>query len=136
MPWSFLADLVLVAHMLIAAFAVLPLPIIFWGAWRGWQWVRHFGFRMTHLCLVVFVSLQALMGELCPLTHWEAALRERAEDPFYEGSFVAHWLSRLLYVDLSLESLAIIYSLFAALVAASWFLIRPRRKSKRKERIR
>ena len=34
----------------------------------------------------------AWIGMICPLTTWEMALRAKAGDATYSGSFIAHWL--------------------------------------------
>ena len=121
------ADALLLVHVLFGGFVVLGLALIFIGKCFGWRWVRHFWFRVTHLLAIGYVVLQSWLGAICPLTVWEMALRERAGDTVYAGSFIAHWLQRLLYYRAPEWVFVLLYTLFAALVAASWFWIRPRR---------
>ena len=69
--------------------------------------------------------VESLVGMLCPLTVWEDVLRQ-AGGP--EASFIQRWVSRLLYYDLPESVFAIVYVVFAALVAATFWLIRPERR--------
>ncbi len=86
-----LADAILVLHALIVLFNVGALPVIWLGHFRGWRFVRSFGFRVTHLLLIGFVAGESLLGVICPLTTWEDDLRLKAGlGPRYEGGFIAH----------------------------------------------
>jgi hypothetical protein len=114
------ADLILLCHALVVAFVVLAVPLTWLGAARGWDFVRAFWFRIGHLTVIIFVTATAWLGEYCPLTVWENTLRAEAGQQGYGESFIGYWLSRLLYVDLSLEMLAVIYTLFLGLVLANF----------------
>ena len=63
------------------------------------------------------IALQSWLGQLCPLTVWEQALRQRAGEATYRASFVEHWLSALLYVEAPWWAFVLGYSLLLALVA-------------------
>jgi hypothetical protein len=125
--WFLLAaDLLLVTHVLFVAFVVVGLALILLGKLRRWSWVRNPWFRIAHLCAIGIVVLQAWVGIICPLTTWEMALRERAGGAVYSGSFIAHWLDRILYYRAPPWVFGVIYTLFGAIVIASWFWVRPR----------
>ena len=95
-----LADTVLVLHFSFVAFVILGLVLIWMGRWRRWPWVRNFWFRMSHLLAIGVVAAESLVGFICPLTTWEDRLRLLAGgDQRYEGSFVQHWLHRLMFFD-------------------------------------
>ncbi len=121
------ADALLLLHALFVAFVVLGLALILAGGWRGWRWVRNPWFRIAHLGAIGFVTLQAWLGAICPLTIWEMRLRARAGDATYDGAFVAHWIERLLYYRAPDWVFVLLYTAFAGLVVASWFWVRPRR---------
>ena len=122
------ADAVLLLHALFVVFVILGLALVLIGKWRGWQWVRHFGFRIAHLLAIAVVVLQSWLGVVCPLTRWEMNLRERAGDTTYPGAFIAHWVEGLLYYRAPDWVFVLIYTLFGALVAASWlWWVPPRR---------
>ena len=129
MGYRILADLVLVAHFGIVLFIIFGLVAVWIGAWRRWEWVRVLWFRVLHLAAIAIVALQAWGGVTCPLTKWENALRQRAGDAIYAGSFVAHWVSRILFYEAEQWVFTLCYTAFGALVVLSWIVVRPRRPS-------
>jgi hypothetical protein len=52
-----------------------------------------------HLVAIGIVTVQAWLGVICPLTSLEMFLRDKAGDPTYDGTFVAHWLRKFLYYE-------------------------------------
>lgn len=126
-----LADAILVLHACIVAFVVLGTVLILVGGWRHWRWVHDFRWRLAHLLLMVFVALQAWLGELCPLTVWEQALRRRAGQVVHDQSFIEHWLSRLIFFEAPWWAFVAAYTGFAMLVLVAWVTVPPRRHGKR-----
>jgi len=124
--YRLLADLLLTMHVAFVVFVIAGLVLVLAGGLAGWRWVRHPGFRLAHLAAIAFVAVQAWLGRICPLTTWEMALRDRAGDATYAGSFIQFWLQRLLYYDAPAWVFTAAYTTFALLVAASWVLVRPR----------
>jgi len=122
-----LADAVLLLHVSVVLFIVGGQLFILLGALCGWQQARNFRFRALHLAAIVVVALQAWLGVLCPLTTLEMALRRTAGVAAYEESFIAHWLSRVLYYDLPGWVFVLAYTLFGFLVVVSWYWEPPRR---------
>lgn len=125
------ADVLLFCHTLFVVFVILSLALILIGKPLDWQWVRNPWFRVTHLAAIGIVVLQSWLGMICPLTTWEMALRERAGTDAYSGTFISHWLESVLYYQAPMWVFAVCYTLFAAIVVASWFWVRPRRFGKR-----
>jgi len=119
-----LADAILLLHFAIVLYITLGLPAIWLGAACGWQWVRRFWFRLTHLAAIVFVALEALSGVWCPLTVWEDALRGSTN----ELSFVTRWVHRLMFYQLPEWVFTLAYVSFAAVVGLTWVLVPPRLK--------
>jgi hypothetical protein len=124
--YSFAADIILVSHVLFVAFVVLGLFLIFLGKFKTWHWVRNPWWRGIHLLSIAVVAVQSWLGIICPLTNWEIALRTRAGEAGYGGSFISHWLNVLLYYQAPQWVFVVCYSIFAALVLASWFWVKPR----------
>jgi len=118
---SLLADLILVVHFGFVMFVVGGLALIWFGAAFSWQWVRNFWFRVAHLAAIVLVAGEAITGVWCPLTLWEAQLRGAQA----EKSFVAQWVHRLLFYDFPEWTFTAAYVLFALVVVASWWFVRP-----------
>jgi hypothetical protein len=121
------ADIILLIHVLFVLFVVFGLLLILTGKIFAWGWVHNFSFRITHLVAIGVVVLQSWLGLICPLTVWEMDLRARAGDSVYEGSFIAYWMQSLLYYRAEEWVFILLYTLFAVLVVASWYWVRPRR---------
>ena len=112
-------------HVLFVAFVIVGLLLVVAGGLLSWKWVRNRTFRILHLLAIGIVVLQAWVGVICPLTTVEMWLRARAGDAVYEGSFIAHWLSAILYYQAPAWVFVVCYTAFGVLVAGSWFLVRP-----------
>ena len=92
MLFRVLADIVVVMHLLWILF-------LFFGAFAG---RRHRVVRIAHVSGLFFSIVMQVLGWYCPLTHLEAWLRSR-HDPglSYTGSFIVHYVERLIYLQLS-----------------------------------
>lgn len=130
--YALLADIVLFIHALVVAFVAFGLLLTLAGWGLGWGWPRNFWFRVTHLALVFVVAAQAWVGVLCPLTIWENALRDRAGQGGYDGSFVQHWLQWLIYYEAEAWVFTLLYTVFGALVALTWWLFPPNPRVRRR----
>lgn len=126
-----LADAILILHVLVVCFVVLGLVAIYIGCFVKWQWVRNRLFRIIHLLVIGFVVVQSWFGAICPLTIWEMALREAASSNNYSGSFIQHWLQRLLYYNAPEWVFIVVYTVFGSLVLASWFIVPPKKRVKK-----
>ena len=120
-------------HVLFVVFVVLGLVLIFMGKFLFWQWVKNPWFRIAHLLGVGVVVVQSWFGVICPLTIWEMNLRLNAGETAYEGSFITHWLSEILYYQAPPWVFVVAYTVFGGLVLSSWFLVRPHAFSVRDE---
>lgn len=120
-----LADIILMAHGAVALFITVSLPVIWIGHFLGWRFVRNPWFRFSHLGLMGFVLLEALVGVLCPLTMVETTLRRLAgqADPGYTQGFIVHWVDRLLFHDLEPWIFTAAYAAFFAAVVATLCLV-------------
>lgn len=123
MPPALLADLLLVAHLLFILGVIVPVPLIVIGGFRGWHWVRRASFRFTHLGMIGVVVAESVLGVMCPLTVWENALRAEAEDASYGNSFIAYWVSRLIYLDLPSWAFTVTYCAFGGVIVGLFWLI-------------
>jgi hypothetical protein len=119
------ADALLLVHVLFVAFVVFGLVLILVGGLFAWSWVRNRVFRLAHLTAIGIVVMQSWLGMICPLTIWEMALRGKAGDAVYSGTFVSHWLDKVLYFDAPAWVFVVCYTVFGLLVAASWIWVRP-----------
>jgi len=86
-PWSLLADALVVLHGLFVVFVagggllVLRRPRVAWA----------------HLPCAVWGAWIEFTGGICPLTPLENALRRRAGQAGYEGGFIEQYVTALLY---------------------------------------
>ena len=121
----FAADLLLLIHLIFVLFVVFGQVLILLGKPLRWRWVRNPWFRILHLIAIGVVVVQSWIGIICPLTNWEMTFRERAGDAVYSGSFIAHWLNKILYYRAPSWVFTVCYTVFGVIVVASWFWVRP-----------
>lgn len=123
--YQFLANAVLLSHVGIVLFIIGGLLLTLLGAALRWQWVKNFWFRALHLAGIFYIVMEAWLGIVCPLTTLELWLRKQAGQTVYDGDFIAHWMSQIMFYEAPAWVFIAAYSGFAALVLLSWFLVRP-----------
>ena len=126
LPYQLFADWVLSLHVAIVAFIVVGLVLVIVGNLRAWRWVNALWFRLVHLAAIAAVVAEAWLGVVCPLTSLEMWLRAKARAATYTGSFIEHWLQRILYYEASAWVFTLVYSLFGLVVIATWWYFPPR----------
>jgi len=82
-----LADLVLAFHFAFIVFAVLGGFLVLWKPWIVW----------LHVPSVLWSGYVNLFGQVCPLTLLENRFRYLAGQAGYEGGFIQHYLTPLVY---------------------------------------
>jgi hypothetical protein len=67
------------------------------GSLIGWRvrWVR-----WTHLAALGYSVLLQTFSWICPLTYLELWLWNRTPTGSYSGSFISHYLEKLIYMDI------------------------------------
>ncbi len=81
-----MVELVLIVHFLVILFFLLGFVLgLIWNV----RW-----FRLAHFWILAAVSLLMVLGIPCPLTVLEEMLRGDS----YQGSFIATWLNRIIYM--------------------------------------
>ena len=91
------ADLVVLIHFLWIVFLILGMIP---GA--RWVWVK-----WSHLAALAFSIVLQVCNWVCPITHLEAWLREAGGATPYEGTFIRHYLERIVYAQLPPNALFI-----------------------------
>ena len=89
MRYTFLADVVVVVHLLFVAF-------VLFGGVLVWRWTR---LGLIHIPAVVWGVLIEWTGGVCPLTPLENWLRREAGASGYSTDFLGRYLLPLLYPD-------------------------------------
>jgi hypothetical protein len=88
--------------------------------------VRNFWFRVAHLAAIGVVVLESAFGVTCPLTTWEMRLRALAGGgQYYQGSFLQHWIHRIMFYQASEGVFLVIYVAFFGLVLLSFWIVKP-----------
>ncbi len=82
-----LGDLVLAFHLAFIIFAVLGGFLVLWKPWIAW----------LHVPSVLWSGYVNLSGQVCPLTPLENRFRDLAGQAGYEGGFIQHYLTPLVY---------------------------------------
>jgi hypothetical protein len=124
---ALLAEAILVLHFAFVLFVVAGLLLTWIGYFAGWKFVRNPWFRGAHLLAMAVVVAESLFGVICPLTKWEMALRIKAgEDAAYAGSFIQHWVHRVMFFEISERTFTMIYVIFFALIVLSLAVMPPR----------
>lgn len=81
------ADLVMLVHGAFVLFVVFGVALVWQWPWLAW----------LHLPALVWGVTVVLMGWICPLTPLENHLRDLAGQQAYQGGFINHYLTPLLY---------------------------------------
>jgi hypothetical protein len=115
-----LADAVMLFHLVIVVFNASLLFLIPLGSSR-WKWVRDRRIRQLHLFMMLFIAIQTIVGQHCPLTLIEADLRGNQAGPL----FLSRIVHAVLYWDLPLTFFGSLYLLCAAWVIALWRWVPP-----------
>jgi polyferredoxin len=133
LPYRLLADVVLSLHVAIVVFVVGGLVLIVVGNLRAWRWVNALWFRGVHVAAIAVVVAAAWFGAVCPFTSLEMWLRAKARAATYAGSFIEHWLQRILYYEAPAWVFTLAYSVFGLVVVAAWWYFPPRFKPRADE---
>ena len=120
--------MILLAHAGIVLFVIAGAAYIWFGAGYDWPGIRSPLFRYTHLGVMLFVSAEALLGSVCPLTLWEDTLRGNTAG----SGFIARWIGRLIYYDLPAWVFTTTYLAFTTALVITWIRLPPRQSHKNK----
>lgn len=123
-----LALAVLAVHAAVIVFNIFGLIVIPLGAWRGWDFVRGFGWRALHLALLFVVVLQALLGRACFLTLWQAALEQNAGQAASRQPLIARWVDSVIFWNLPIWFFAALYVAVLVYALALWRWVPPTRR--------
>ncbi len=123
MLYRLLADGVLVLHLLLIIFGLLGGLLYFWRKWL----------LVLHVPMAVWISLIEFFGWVCPLTPLENNLRIAGGEAGYDGGFIEHYLSPLIYPAGLTRDLQLLLGVIAtginlavySLVVRHWYATRP-----------
>ena len=124
------ASAVLYVHFAVVMFNLFWIVAIPLGAWRGWIFVRSYWWRAAHLALLGIVALQAVVGALCFLTIWQAALLRAAGGPAGEAPMIERIVTTLVFWPLPLWAFVVLYVAAVLYTLAMWWLVPPDRRQR------
>jgi len=113
-----LADILMLIHFLWVLFMILGLPLGLWLKSPLLRWIHFAGMALT--------AAFAITGMYCPLTVWEESLRQNVDGNFgFEGGFLAHRLSSILYPQIESWILRGASIVWGALTVLAMVLVKP-----------
>ena len=116
-----IADIVLIFHFCIVIFITFGFFLIPIGYKFGWVWITNLKLRIFHCGMMIFVTLETVLGITCPLTSIENNLRG-----IYEStSFVSYWIKQIIYWDAPAQFFIILYCIFLVWTFLMWKLFPP-----------
>lgn len=105
-----MAVFLLILHFAVILFVVIGFPVALI--------TNHRRFRLIHAGILAFITLLMIFQIPCPIT----VLEEASTGESYEGSFLATWLNRIIYMEwFSPRTVFIVDMIFAALVFSSFW---------------
>ncbi len=122
-------DIVVFFHLAYASFVLVGFILILAGALFGWRWIRNRVFRWVHLGCIGVVAVEAVVGQICPLTLLENWLLVGSGQAGYERTFIGQLIYDLLYYDFPAWVFTVAYVSLAGLTALTLVLIPPVRRT-------
>ena len=109
MGWGTAADAVLVVHFAFVVFIVVGAIAVRWTRWMIWP----------HVATLVYGAAIQAIGFTCPLTPLEKTLRRAAGEAVYDGGFIGHYITPILYPGelTTLVKLSLVLSVAAVNIA-------------------
>jgi hypothetical protein len=124
------ADIVIALHFLWVLFMLygffMTVYALFFASNK--RFLDRWLLRSAHLAGIVFTGTLEVTGNYCPLTLLENFL---SEGTGYRGSFIAHYLEKLVYPDVN-PHILIAGAVIIAVFCLAAFIIRPPAFSNRK----
>jgi len=123
---SLIADIVLVIHICVVIFMISGVVLIPIGYKFDWGWIANTQLRIFHTGMMVFITLETLLGITCPLTFIENSLR----GIYQSQSFIQYWIKQIIYWDVPVHFFIILYCIFLGWTFLMWKLFPPRKSKK------
>ena len=118
MLFRILADSVVFIHFLWILFLIFG---ALWGA-------RNVVVKVFHISGLVFALIIQAVDWYCPLTHLEIWLRAKSNPlATYKGSFIVHYVERIVYVDIS-HGLIVVLTILLSGFNVWFYLVRGKKK--------
>ncbi|MBA7475579.1 hypothetical protein ES707_10951 [subsurface metagenome] len=130
MSHKIFADAIIVVHFLYILFMLLGFLLTGYALFFREKFFDRWLFRLLHLLGIFYVASLSILGKYCPLTILENELRLRYEvSAVYSGSFIVHYLEKLVYPDVN-PLVIQIPTVFLAIFTIVVFIVKPPKKIK------
>ena len=130
MFYKTLADLVIFTHLIWIVFMLTGFFITLYALAFKKSFLNCWKFRTLHLAGIFYVASLSILGKYCPLTILENFLRAQVSpQQVYQGSFIAHYLEKIVYPEID-PILIKIPTLLIAVFTIITFVISPPLKIK------
>jgi len=129
MFYKIIADIIVVMHFIWIIFMLLGFFLTVYGFFRK-RFFDWWLFRTLHLLGILFVGILTILRRFCPLTILENLSRVRYNlEGTYPGSFIVHYIEKLVYPDIN-QILLLVGTIFVAVFVLVVYIIRPPAKIK------
>ena len=120
MIYNILADIIVFIHFLWILFLIF-------GAFPG---IKNKTVKIIHLSGLAFALILQIASWYCPFTYLEIWLRAQHDPAFtYTGSFIIHYVEKIVYIQISRRTFFLLTVLIAALNV--WlYLIKARKRAR------
>lgn len=120
MPFSILADMVVIAHFLFVLFVIFGGFLAIYK--QGWAWL--------HIPAATWGALVEFTGWICPLTPLENWLRVRGGETAYTSDFIEHYIIYFLYPSFLTRNLQVFLGFIVVVINICIYGWMIRRKKK------
>jgi len=129
MFYKIIADIIVAMHFIWIVFMLFGFFLTIFGFFRQkiFDWWL---FRTLYLSGILFVGILTILRRFCPLTILENLSRVKYNpETTYPGSFIVHYIEKLVYPDIN-QILLRVGTIFVAVFVLVVYIIRPPAKIK------
>ena len=116
-----IADIILMFHFAIIFFITFGFFLIPIGYSFDWIWIKNSKLRICHCGMMIFVTLETILGITCPLTLIENSLRGINDST----SFISYWISQIIYWNFPTQFFIILYCICLVWTFLMWKIFPP-----------
>ncbi len=98
--YRIIADMLIVIHFIWIVFMIwVFLKTIISVIKKNYKFLNNVIIRTLHLLGIFLVAIFIIIDKPCPITIWENKFRMLAGETVYKGSFIVHYIEKLVYPD-------------------------------------
>ena len=116
------AEIILIIHFIIFLFICLGFILIPIGYSLDWNWIKNRIIRLIHISLMGFVTIETIIGVICPLTSIEFLLRDGSK----VDSNLTLIIHKIMYWNLPNHYFIVLYIICLTYLVVLWILFKPK----------